>query len=422
MAPICIKRLWILNHHAATPDQGWGTRHYDIARTLADKGYDVTVFASSFFHVTEEYQFDESVVIQEREGFRFVWLRTGPAYHGNGVCRMLNMLSYVWQVLRVSKRFLAPDVVVGSSVHPFAWLAAELLARKHGAVYVAEIRDLWPQTLVDIGRIKPSNPVVRLFGFLEDRMFRTADGVIALLPNMGRYLEKLGKVSRGLWIVPNGTDPSVFDSNESLGVFDRYPILQQTLQNYITCTYAGSLVRSEGLYGILEAARHVENMGLNSVRFLIIGDGTEKEPLKAYAEDLGVGNVIFHDKISKNEIPAVLCRSTVLLISLLDRPIYEYGVSLNKLFDYLCAARPIVFAGNVALNPVEISGCGICVPPENPKRMAEGIQTLLEMSSEDQRSLGLKGRAYLESHHSMDIIAKKFIDACQEAAALKFRG
>lgn len=416
-----VKRIWILNHHAATPDQGWGTRHYDIARTLATKGYDVTIFASSFFHVSEEYLFDESVVVQEREGFRFVWVRTGPAYHGNGVCRLVNMLSYVWKVLKVSKRFSTPDVVVGSSVHPFAWFAAERLARKHGAVYLAEIRDLWPQTLVDIGRIRPSNPVVRLFGLLEDRMFRTADGVIALLPNMGRYLEKLGKRCRGLWIVPNGTDPLVFDRNENEEMLARNPILQHTLENYTTCTYAGSLARSEGLYAILEAARQLEIMGYTGTRFLIIGDGTEKEPLKAYAEDLGVGNVIFHDKISKNEIPAVLCRSTVLLISLLDRPVYEYGVSLNKLFDYLCAAKPIVFAGNVALNPVELSGCGICVPPENPKRMAEGIQTLLDMSSENQRSLGLKGREYLETHHTMDNISKKFIDACQEAAALKRR-
>lgn len=45
-----------------------------------------------------------------------------------------------------------PDVIIGSSVHPFAAVAAALLAKKYSVPFVFEVRDLWPETLVAMGR------------------------------------------------------------------------------------------------------------------------------------------------------------------------------------------------------------------------------------------------------------------------------
>src|SRR5580700_5450309 len=133
-------RIWILNHYATPPDQPTGTRHYDIGRVLAGQGHDVTIFASSFSHVTlreERLRRDERMRIDDIDGVRFVWVRTTP-YSGNDGRRALNMASYAVGAIRAQRRLPRPDVVIGSCVHPAAVAAACLIGTLRRAPFVFE--------------------------------------------------------------------------------------------------------------------------------------------------------------------------------------------------------------------------------------------------------------------------------------------
>ena len=154
------RRVWIVNHYAATPDEPAGTRHYALARELVTRGHAVTIFAASFGHHSgrERRLASRSLYRSEwHDGVRFVWLRTLP-YRGNTWRRPLNMLSFLVTFLVVQTREKAPDTVVGSTVHPFAALGGWVAARLRGADFVFEIRDLWPQTLVDLGAMRAGSP------------------------------------------------------------------------------------------------------------------------------------------------------------------------------------------------------------------------------------------------------------------------
>ena len=94
-------RIWILNHYAAPPDQPAGTRHYDFGRVLAAQGHDVTIFASSFSHLSRQEEHlrpGERLRVEMIDGVRFVWIRT-TSYTGNDHRRARNMMSYVLGVL-----------------------------------------------------------------------------------------------------------------------------------------------------------------------------------------------------------------------------------------------------------------------------------------------------------------------------------
>lgn len=154
--------IWIINQYAIPPDTAGITRAFVMARELIAHGHDVTIIASSFDHVSrteKRLKSREGWKIEIFEGVRFLWLRT-PAYSGNGLARVWNMSVFAVKALvEPSKHLLKePDIIVGSSPHLFGALAAERLATRLNVPFVLEVRDLWPQSLIDLGNLSRGTP------------------------------------------------------------------------------------------------------------------------------------------------------------------------------------------------------------------------------------------------------------------------
>ncbi len=208
------REVWIVNHYADAPDRPAGPRHFDLARQLVAQGRAVTIFAAGFSHLKgrEERVLPWHLYRTGRfEGVRFVWLWTFP-YTGNTWRRQVNMLSFVIMFLVVQTRFRKPDAIMGSTVHPFAALGAWLVASLRGARFVFEIRDLWPQTLVDLGAMRVGSPGERVLRSIEAFLVRRASAVVTLLPGIRDYLESRGLPTDHVVYVPNGVDLVAFDS------------------------------------------------------------------------------------------------------------------------------------------------------------------------------------------------------------------
>lgn len=189
-----MKTVWIINHYACKPDEGAGSRHYDIAQALAEKGYRVRLFAASFNHFSKDERIQmpgqREWVEAVTSDFCIVWLKTQFSYSGNGIKRLLNMFSFFFHVLRATRNYEKPDVVIGSSVHLLAPLAGYFIAKRHQAGFVAEIRDIWPLTLVELGKISRLHPVVLFFSWIEAFVYAKANAIIATMPGFGLYLKE----------------------------------------------------------------------------------------------------------------------------------------------------------------------------------------------------------------------------------------
>jgi glycosyltransferase involved in cell wall biosynthesis len=98
-----------------------------------------------------------------------------------------------------------------------------------------------------------------------------------------------------------------------------------------------------------------------------------------------------------------------------DMPIYRYGASFNKFFDYLVMARPTVIAASIPRNPFLESNSGICVAPGDSSALAAACITLAQMSQSQRQSMGTAGRKYVEDHHSMGILATRLENVLQDA-------
>jgi glycosyltransferase involved in cell wall biosynthesis len=402
--------IWIVNQYAIPPTQPGITRHFDFAEALNRRGHDVTLIASSFDHFTRtETRLDpgEMSRIETIGGVRFLWLRT-PPYQGNTKRRVWNMMVFAWRLWRRCNidDLAPPNVIVGSSPHLFGALAAWRLARAFGVPFVLEIRDLWPEALLEWSNMRADHPVVRGLALIERTLYRNADRIITLWPNSPPYIAARGGHPDRIEWISNGV---------ALEEIRAQP--PRAPGGPLTAMYLGAHGLTNSLHTVVDAAALLRTEGYgDKIRFRLLGDGPMKPDLIRQAERAGLDGVVrFETPVPKRRISEVMAEADIFLLPLHQGGLYRWGMSPNKLFDYMAAARPIVIAVDVPSNPVVAADAGLSVPAADPAAVAKAIKSLVALSPEVRWEMGLRGRRYVEQHHDMARLAERF-EACLRSA------
>ena len=382
--------IWLLNHFAIPPSKPGASRHYTFAHYLNEKGHNVHIFAGSHDHCSGAKLSGSSQVIHStvEEGVPFVWV---PTTGGKGyLARMLTMIKFYRNCVGSSglARLPAPDLVFGSSPHLFAGLAAERLGQRYTAPFVLEIRDIWPESIIQLGKISRHHPIVYFFAHLEKRLYRSAQHIISPLSHANRHISRINPYAQ-VTVIPNGVDLSRVPD----------PLPPQPKSKFLVM-YAGAHGLANGLDLVLDTAKAVQaRVPDSNIQFSLIGEGPDKPRLMARCASEKISNVTFHDPLPKSRIYEELQKADVFFMPLKKASLFEHGISPNKLFDYMACARPVLFAVSATENPVKASGSGICVPPEDAEASMAALLRLKEMSIEERWALGQKGREYVLEHH-----------------------
>ncbi len=291
-----------------------------------------------------------------------------------------------------------PDVIIGSTPHPFASLTAYLLSILKGARFFFEVRDLWPLTLVNFGRLTEHGPVTWALRVLEKYLFARAEKVIMVWPRVDEYAATLGiRREKFVWI------PQCVDQSRYTGLT---PYNGEVSERF-TVMYLGAHIQAHALDVILQAAKLQRETDRENVRFVFVGGGQEKPRLIQLSRTWGLKNVEFRGVVPRRELFKVMGEADAFVLSLRDLPLYKYGISLNKLCDYMISGRPIIFAGRPAYNPVLEANCGLVIPPENPGALVQAIKKLKEMRAEERVLMGENGQRYVQEHHDVRVLAER---------------
>jgi glycosyltransferase involved in cell wall biosynthesis len=386
----------LLIHQAfAALDEPGGTRHYEFARLLAERGQRVTVIASPVSYLTGNRTAREEPAAGE--GITILRARVYAAHHKSFFHRVLAFLSFMASSFFLGLGVRGVDLVWGTSPPIFQGLTAWLLARLKGVPFLFEVRDLWPEFAIAVGVLK--NPaLIRLSLWLERFLYRRADRVMVNSPGYVAHVSARG--ARTVELVPNGADPGMFDPSDRGTAFRD----AHGLKGCFVGLYAGAHGLSNDLGVALEAARLLADRP--EVRLVFLGDGKEKPTLERRAAELGLKNVLFLPPVPKNEMAAALAGADACLAIL--KPIEAYKTTYpNKVFDYMAAGRPVVLAiDGVIREVVEAAGCGVFAQPGDPAALAEAIRRLAADPAGSHR-MGLAGRRYLEQHFSRAVIGEK---------------
>jgi glycosyltransferase involved in cell wall biosynthesis len=130
--------------------------------------------------------------------------------------------------------------------------------------------------------------------------------------------------------------------------------------------------------------------------------------------------VRFEAPVPKRSISAVMAEADIFIMPLHPGGLFRWGISPNKLFDYMAAARPVVSVVDAAANPVVEADAGLAVPAADAAALAEALKRLLALSPEERWAMGLRGRRYVEAHHDMARLAERF-EACLQGAIRRDR-
>ena len=405
--------VWILNHYAVEPGGVGPTRHQDLARHLPDHGWQACLIAASVEHSTGRQRLaaGEPFRLERHDAVLLLWVRT-PTYRGNGLDRIFNMLAYAWQVQRRSRTrdLPRPDVIVGSSLHPLAAWAGARLATRHRVPFVYEFRDLWPHTLVAMGRIGDNGLVAKGLRRLDRYLVRRAARIVSPLPGGDRHVRELGAdVARFTWI-PNGV---------ALGAYEPVPAAES---DQFTLMYLGAHGEANDLDTLLGAMCRLHRAG-HPVRLRLVGDGPHKPRLMAAAAENHLHTVQFEDPVPKSAIPEVAAGADAFVICVRDLPgLYRYGVCMNKLADYMALARPTIVAMDALNNPIEDCDGGLSVPPEDPEALAIAIESLRATSLDSRRAMGERAREYARRHLDTSVLARRLAEVLDAAIKPTGRG
>ncbi|MCH2159791.1 MAG: glycosyltransferase family 4 protein [Oleiphilaceae bacterium] len=342
------------------------------------------------------------------------WVR-GLKYRAvNGFHRVL---SWMWFELLVvlmafQKRYERPDVFIGSSLSLFTVLSGCFYKKVFKTKFIFEVRDIWPQSLIDLKGVSKNHPLVYVLGKLELLGYRYADAIVGSMPGLREHVEQ--KVGLGIKVhyLPQPVSLEFFET-EQKEVTEEY-ISKYIPKGKFIIMYAGSMGPANALEFIIDAAR-VAQKTLPEVCFVLVGDGHSKQELAENAK--GLDNVIFAPRVRKSEVQSVLVYADVLVASFRQEDIYRYGMSLNKFVDYMYAAKPVVAMYSGFPSMINEAGCGTFSPAEKSDEFVQTLGTYFSMACEERNAIGRKGREFLMNVQNSEVLSTQFESLFHEADA-----
>ncbi len=401
-------KILYINHYAGSPLHGMEYRPFYLSSEWVSCGHTVKVIAASNSHVrTENPIFDAESKSEYFNGINYVWYST-PRYFRNGVMRLINIASFLWRLWRNAKELAAdfkPDIVIASSTYPMDIWPAEKISRLAGARLVYEVHDLWPLSPIELGQMPRWHPFILLVQLAEDYAYKHADKVVSILPKTLEYMVSRGMAPEKWAYVPNGVDLAEWQSPAELPGDVQNVINTMKARGLPIVGYAGTHGLANALDVLLDAAALLKGQA----QILLVGTGPERERLLKRVTTEELDNVIMLPSVPKAAIPKLLDQIDIAYIGWHPNPLYRFGISPNKLMDYMMAGLPVVHSVDAGNDPVQEADCGLTVRPNEPKAVAKAIRELCELTCKERHTLGARGREFVMSHRLYPTLANNFL-------------
>jgi len=254
-----------------------------------------------------------------------------------------------------------------------------------------------------------AHPFIILLQAAEDYAYGQADRVVSILPHSDRHMLAHGMSPEKFVYIPNGVVVEDWEAQTSDLPAEHSHAIQCLRERFsFVVGYAGAHGLANALDNLTEAARLLRN---DPVAVVLVGQGPEKEHLEAIATRYELENIVFLPPVPRSSIPALLCAMDAAYIGLKSEPLFRFGVSPNKLIDYMMAAKPVIYAIAAGNDMVTESNCGFSVPPDDPQAIASAIRDLASLEQAQREAMGMRGRQYVHAHHDYRILAERLIQA-----------
>lgn len=396
----------VFNQPFISREQGGGSRWNQFSKMWVEDGHRVTVIAGTVHYATGRVapNLHGRFISHERNGnIEVIRAYTSEAYNKSFAGRLWAYFTFMASSLWAGLSVKSPDLVIASSPPLFVALPAYVISVIRGCPLVFEVRDIWPQSAIDLGILK-SRILIKLSTWFEKFIYSRSALIVVLLEEFKEHVASCGIREDKVVYVPNGADLDLFvdprprsDVRRELGFSEEFLVL-----------YMGAHGVANDLEQVLRAARLLRDD--REIRFIFLGDGMEKPRLRQLAREWQLDNVKFLDSVPKEKVKDICNAVDVGLVVLRNIKLFK-AAQPNKLFDYMAAGKPIITTVNgVCRQLIDSAGAGLFADPEKPEDMVECI---LKLSRDPTTcaEMGRSGRAFVEAHFQRERLSS-FYEGC----------
>lgn len=405
------KTVWMVCVNVQPPDNDTHLRHQKFADALLAKGYEVIIFAGSYLHYNKVNLVTgkEKYVEKHYGNKHYVFIKI-PSYASNGLKRMFATFLFAYNIFRLRNNFYKPDAILHNLRVPFDCLVY-FVAKKLKAKYITEVWDLWPESFVAFGLMKRNNPFLKVAYRIEKILYRNADRMIFTMEGAMDYIkEKKWDLKQGgpidlekYYYINNGVDLKDFDYNK-----EHYQLSDPDLKDdtYFKVIYLGSIRLVNNVKLLIEAAKLLKEE--KKIKFLIYGDGSERESLEKYCREQGIDNVVFKEKwVEIKYVPYILSCSSLNILNYKKNSIDRFGGSQGKLFQYMASGKPICSNQIMGYDLVERYEMGIAQNFESAEEYAETIRKIYNLPENNYLEM-CKAARIAANDFDYQILSEKF--------------
>lgn len=392
--------IWYISKYAITTQEGFPSRQFMLAKQMAKKGHDVSLFYSRS-NGKKSDRFWGCCRRQQLEGVSCYQLNGPLVSYGLSIKRIFSWIIFEWNLfalLLLPNKLKRPDYIIVSSLSLLTFVTGIWLKRKYKTKLILEVRDIWPATIVESGKFAENNVFVKVLKKIELLGYNNADAFISPLPKFDSYLKTQISKPFCFKCITQGYDEDFVNLVET-NLYKEY--FSSKNFNVCYCGSIGHLDRVEVIFYVAEKLKNYSN-----IKFLIMGDG----PLKQQFVDSNTNvNVLFLDPVPKKDVIPVLSKADVLINVWNDLKIYQYGVSPNKWIDYLLSGVPCVVAYNGYRSMLNEAGSVFFVDTNNRDLIASKILELSKMDKFFLKEMGERGKVYAEKHLNYTELADELL-------------
>jgi glycosyltransferase involved in cell wall biosynthesis len=295
-----------------------------------------------------------------------------------------------------------PQVMIASAPPFFPHIAGLIVSRLRHVPLVLEVRDLWPDYLLDMGVVKEGSFAARALFALERYLLRSADHVVVVTESFRERIVAKGVARERITVVPNGVDLEQYAPST-----EPPPIPELAANGHFRVGYLGTFGAGQALQTVIDAGVLLRDTDPD-VRIVIAGDGLERDRLEAHVAATGATNVIVHRPIAKEQTRAFYNSCDVCLVPLAPLAVFHDTIP-SKIFEVMACERPVV-AGvrGEGRRIVADSGGGVAIEPGDARALADAIRTMKATPLAARQAMGRRGRAYVAANYDRAKLADRY--------------
>lgn len=400
-------KVLYFHQHFTTPSIGGGTRSYEFARKLIDRGHKVTLVCGETAKLNLPATDIKGVYRGDIDGIDVIQINL-PYSNSDGIAkRALIFVKFAWKGIQVAMKeeydlLFATSTPLTAGI-PGIWIKW-FSRKKHKFVF--EVRDLWPELPKALGMKNPF--LLGGMGLLERLSYKKADACIGLSPGICEGIRKIVP-KKQVQMIPNGCDLEIFKpgNREELQ-------LEGVLPTDTVAVFTGAHGIANGLEAVLDMASVLKKRSRGDIKIAFIGNGRVKPDLLKREKEEGLDNCLFFDPVPKTVLNKIVSSADIGLMVLKNVPAFYYGTSPNKFFDYIASGLPVInnYPGWLA-DMIGENNCGVVVPPDNAAAFADALIYLAD-HPEVRRTMGANSRTLAEKQFSREKLGDKFVEFLEE--------